>query len=141
MVDWLAIRSDPIEAVEHGVTEASAHFEAGPWVGPRTYDRLDYPAVEVLPDETQRVDATDWTHTVVVNLYFERSRDLDYVADILHPTAAILDEVLTALSDVSHVTNYHPESIQDFAGELDGSSVLLVSIRFRAMSQIDPGTF
>lgn len=141
MVDWLQIRKRPIEEVRHGVEQASTHFESGPWIGPRTYDRLDYPAAEVLPDETARTDATNWTHTIVVNLYFERSRDMDYIEDVLHPTAAVLDEVLTALGTVDCLTNYHPESIQDFAGELDNTSVLLVSIRFRAQSLADPSTF
>jgi len=140
MVDWLAVRRRPIEAVEHGVAAADASFGSS-HTGPRTFDRIEYPAAEVLPDETARTDATNWTHTVVTNLYFERSRDMDYVDDVLHPVAGVLDEVLAELGAVECITNYHPEAITDYAGELDNTSVLLVSIRFRATTQIDPAEF
>lgn len=140
MVDWYQVRAAPIEAVQHGVDAADAHFELT-YTGPRTYDRIDYPAAEVLPESTERQDGTNWRHRVITNLYFERDRDLDYLEDVLHPTAAVLDETLSALSDVECVTDYHPSSIQDFAGELDNTSVLLVMIRFEALSQIDPAEF
>lgn len=140
MVNWLDVRAAPIEAVEHGVAEADEHFRST-HTGPRTFDRIDYPVAEVLPDETARADSTNWEHSIYVNLYFERSRGLEYVADVLHPTAAVLDECLAALSDVECITNYYPESVQDFAGELDNTSVLLVSIRFRCQSLVDPGDF
>ena len=140
MVNWFDIRAKPIEAVQHGVNEASDLFESS-HTGPRTFDRIDYPVAEVLPDETSRVGATDWEHSIVVNLYFERGRDMDYLDDVLYPTAAVLDHVLASLGDVECVTNYHPDSIQDFAGELDNTQLLLVSITFRAQTLVDPGEF
>ena len=138
--DWLQIRREPIEAVEHGVAQASDHFRST-HTGPRTFDRIDYPVAEVLPDSTERADATNWRHRIVVNLYFERGRDMDYIEDVLHPTAAILDEVLGALGEVECITDYAPQSIQDFAGELDNTSLLLVSIQFEMKTLIDPGEF
>jgi len=140
MVNWYDIRAKPIEAVQHGVNEASDLFNST-HTGPRTFDRIDYPVAEVLPDETARVGSTDWEHSIVVNLYFERSREQDYLEDVLYPTAAVIDHVLASLSDVDCINNYHPESVQDFAGELDNTQLLLVSIRFRATSMIDPGEF
>ena len=140
MVDWLKVRREPIEAVQHGVGEVDNLF-GSVHTGPRSFDRIDYPAAEVLPDETARADAQNWEHSIYVNLYFERTRSLDYIEDVLHPTAAVLDEVLASLSAVGCITNYHPQSIQDFAGELDNTSVLLVSIQFRAQSLIDPADF
>lgn len=141
MPDWLSVRSAPIEAVEHGAEAASAHFEAGPWIGPRTYDRLSYPAIEVLPDQTERADPTNWRHSIVVNLYFKRDRELDYVEDVLHPLAAVLDETLTALERTECITNYHPSRIEDHAGELDNTAVLLVSVTLQCVTQVDPAEF
>jgi hypothetical protein len=140
MVDWLAVRANPIEAVEHGVQESASLFEHV-HIGPRSFDRIDYPAAEVLPESTERTDATNWQHTIVTNLYFERGRGLDYVDDILHPTAAVLDNVLAALSELPRVNNYYPASIEDFAGQLDNTQLLLVSIRFQCVTQVDPGDF
>lgn len=140
MVDWLRIRKDPIEAVEHGVAQSDSFFESI-HTGPVTFDRVDYPLAEVLPDATERADATNWTHSIMVNLYFERDRELDYIEDVLHPVADVLDNVLAELDTLAEVTNYYPESIQDFAGELDNTSLLLVMIRVRCMTAIDPGEF
>jgi len=140
MTDWLTIRKDPIEAVEHGVAESPATF-AHQHLGPVAFDRMDYPAAEVLPDSTERADATNWDHDILVNLYFERGRELDYVADILHPVAGTIECVLTALGDVPRATNYYPVTVNDYAGELDNTSLLLVMIRFRITTQVDPGTF
>lgn len=142
MTDWLRIRRGPIEAIEHGVEAvADAGLLEATHLGPRTFERIDYPIAEVLPDETQRTGPTEWQHTIVVNLYFRRDRDLDYIDEVLHPTAAVLDATLGELGGVDCVTNYHPESIQDFAGELDNTAVLLVSIRLRATALLDPAEF
>jgi hypothetical protein len=140
MVDWLSVRADPIEAVEHGV-EAESDLFRSMHTGPRSFDRIDYPLAEVLPEETNRLDATNWSHAVRVNLYFERGRDLDYVEDVLHPVAGVLDSVLTSLGDTECTNNYYPETIEDYAGELDNTKLLLVSIRFRVTTLVDPGTF
>lgn len=140
MTDWLALRRKPIEAIEDGVTAADAHF-GSTHTGPRTFDRIDYPVAEVLPNSTDRADATNWRHRITVNLYFERSSELDYVEDVLAPTANVLDECLGALSDVDCITDYHPASIQDYAGELDNTQLLLVSIEFQALTLVDPGAF
>lgn len=142
MVNWYDTLAAPIEAVTHGVAAADDRLDIPTqYVGPRTYDRIDYPAAEVLPDELSRLDGTNWQHSVVANLYFERTRSTDYLDDVLHPVAAVLDESLTALSEVDCITNYYPESIQSFAGELDNTSFLLVTIRFRATTQLDPAEF
>ena len=140
MVDWLQVRQDPIEAVEHGVDASDALFEST-HTGPVTFDRIDYPVAEVVPDATERTDGTNWDHSIFVNLYFERDRDLDYVDDVLHPTAEVIEQVLAELSTLPEVTNYYPQTVQDFAGELDNTSLLLVMIRFRCMTAIDPGEF
>jgi len=140
MVNWLSVRKDPIEAVEHGLATADATIETG-FTGPVNRNAMRYPVGQVLPQSTSRADATNWQHTIVTNLYFERGRELDYVEDILHPTAAVLDNVLAAVSELPRVNNYYPASIEDFAGQLDNTQLLLVSIRFRCVSQIDPGDF
>lgn len=134
-IDWLAVRADPIEAVEHGVRQVDALETSH--VGPVTYDRMDYPVGEVLPQSTSRTDGNEFTHTIYTNLYFERGRDMDYVEDILHPVAATVAEVLDTLSDTESVVSYIPQTIEDFAGELDNTLVLLVSIQFEITTLVD----
>jgi len=142
MTDWLRVRKGPIEATEHGVEAAASEglFDSQ-HTGPRSFDRISYPCAEVLPERTERAGATNWRHSLRVNLYFERGRRLDYIEDVLHPTAAVLDNVLASLSSLPEVTNYHPSSIEDYAGELDNTQLLLVSVQFECVTQVDPGEF
>jgi hypothetical protein len=140
MADWLSIRADPIEAVEHGVAQADTFF-ASRHTGPVTFEKIEYPAAEVLPDETSRADATNWSHGIMVNLYFERDRELDYVDDVLHAVADVIENVHAELETLPTTNNWYPESIQDFAGELDNTALLLVMIRFRITTAVDPGSF
>jgi hypothetical protein len=135
-IDWHRVRAAPLEAVEHGVVAADVTAN-DPYVGPRTFDRIDYPAGEIIPQNTTRTDGNEFQHTIFANLYFERSRSLDYVADVLHPVAAVIDEVLSALSSTECVVTYVPGEIQDYAGELDNTSVLLVTIRFEITTLVD----
>jgi len=134
-IDWLAVRSDPIEAVEHGVRQVDAIDTA--YVGPVTRDRLDYPAGEILPQSTTRSDGNEFTHSIYANLYFERGKDMDYIEDVLHPVAWCIDEVLSALADTDSVITYVPSSVEDFAGELDNTLVLLVAIQFEVTTLVD----
>jgi hypothetical protein len=134
-VDWLKIRADPIRAIEHGVAEASAINETH--TGPVTYDAMEYPVGEVLPQSTTQSDGNEFTHRIFANLYFERERRQDYVDDILHPVADVIDESLAALSAETSVIRYVPTSIEDYAGELDNTLVLLVSIEFTVTTAVD----
>lgn len=138
MVDWLKFRARPIRAVEHGVAAVDAFEDS--YTGPRTFDRIDYPIAEVLPQETARTDGNEFTHTIYANLYFERERGQDYVDDVLHPTAAVIDEVLAALKATECVVTFVPAAIEDYAGELDDTLVLLVSIRFEMVTVVDLAT-
>jgi hypothetical protein len=137
MADWLKIRADPIEAVEHGVDAADDHF-ATTDTGPVSFDRIDYPFAQVYPESTQRADATNWRHRIVVNLFFERDRGLDYVSEVLRPTAAVIDATLVAMQATDCITNYHPTSVEDYAGELNNTGLLLVTITFECVTQVDP---
>lgn len=135
-IDWLRVRSDPIEAIEHGVNENSDLFETI-YTGPITEDAMRYPVAEVLPENTSRADGNEFDHQIRVNLYFERGRDMDYVEDILHPVAGVVDECLAALSATPSVVTYVPGLIEDYAGELDNTYILLVSIRFDVTTLVD----
>jgi hypothetical protein len=134
-IDWLAVRAEPIRAVEHGVSEVDAIDTT--YVGPVTTDRLDYPAGEVLPQSTTRSDGNEFTHTIYANLYFDRGPGMDYVEDVLHPVAWAVVEVLDALAETESVVSYVPQTIEDFAGELDNTLVLLVAIQFEVTTLVD----
>jgi len=135
MIDWLTVRAAPIEACEHGVAESdlleSTH------TGPRSWDRIDYPVGEVFPQSTGRTDGNEFTHEIYTNLYFERSREYDYVDDVLHVVADVIDRTLSALSGTECVINFFPSSIQDFSGELNNTGILLVSIQWEVSTLVD----
>lgn len=137
-IDWYAVRADPIEAIQHGVdaTADAGHLETT-HTGPRTFGRIDYPVGEVLPQESARTDGNEFRHTVYANLYIERSREMDYLADVLHPTAAVISESMSALSNTKSVVSYVPASVEDFAGQLDDTLLLLVTIRFEVSTLHD----
>lgn len=136
MVDWLEVRAAPLRAVEHGAELNDGTFETV-YTGPKTWDRMDYPVAEVLPQDSARTGGNEWTHTLMTNLYFERGRDTDYVEDVLHPVAAVIEDTLAALSATECVVSYVPQSIEDFAGEVSDSLVILVSITWEVTTQVD----
>lgn len=135
-VDWLSVRAAPLEAVEHGVAANDDVFETT-YTGPKTWDRMDYPVAEVMPQDTTRSAGNEFSHTLMTNLYFERGRETDYIDDVLHPVAGVIDDTLSALSDTECVLTYVPTSIEDFAGEVGDSLVILVSITWEVTTLVD----
>lgn len=127
-LDWLNIRLPPIEAIEHGV--AATGFFATEYIGPRTFERVDYPAAQVYPVDTTRSGSNEFTSRVEANLVFERTRGYDYLEDVLHPMADVISECMTALSNEESVVAYYPSTIEDFSGELDNTGVVVVRIEF-----------
>jgi hypothetical protein len=113
-LDWLNIRLPPIEAIEHGV--AATDYFATEYIGPRTFDRIDYPAAQVYPLETSRSGSNEFTHRIETNLVFERTRGYSYLEDVLHPMADVISECMTALAGEDTVVAYYPSTIEDFAG-------------------------
>jgi hypothetical protein len=62
---------------------------------------------------------------------------MDYIEDVLHPVAWAVVEVLDALAETESVVSYVPQTIEDFAGELDNTLVLLVAIQFEVTTLVD----
>ena len=123
-----------IDAVEAG---ADAIDELNtPVVGPTSYDSITYPYAEVLPESIDYQSGNEYAHTVRLNCYFERERDVDYTLQL----ATALDaasEAVTCLSDVDCVVSYRPQLVEDFAGELDNTLLVLISVQLRVTTLVD----
>lgn len=140
MPDWQATLAAPVEAAQHGVDAADAHFNSV-HDGPFAWDRIDYPAAQTHLDGFERVDGTNWRVSVSTVLYFAWDRETTTTEDVLHPLAAVLEHTLSAMSDIGCITDYHPSRVDFFSGEPQNSLVVAVSIQFQAMTLLDPGTF
>jgi len=134
-IDWLTVRQAPIEAIQHGV-DATDLFETV-MTGPRTFDRIDYPAAQVYPVNTTRTSGNEFLHNIEVNVVVERSRGYDYIEEVLHPMAGVITECMDALAATECVVTYVPSEIEDFAGELDNTGVVVIRINFEITTQVD----
>ena len=134
-LDWLSIRLAPIRAIQHGV--AATDTFATEYLGPRTFDRIDYPAAQVYPVETSRSEGNEYRHRIEANLIFERTRGYDYLDDVLHPMADVISECMAQLAGEPSVGSYAPTAIEDFAGELSNTGVVIIRIEFQATTAVD----
>jgi hypothetical protein len=125
-----------IDAAERGAAAADLR---DPVVGPVDYSALSYPYVEILPESTDDQGGNEWAHTLRANLYFERGRRTDYVDDVLPAVRDIVTGIIEELGTVECVVSYRPTTVEDFAGELDGTLVLLVSAQFTVSTLVDVG--
>jgi hypothetical protein len=134
-------RTDVIEAIEAGAGKIDTLSQ--PFVGPTTFDAIEYPSVQILPESTDYQGGNDWNHQVRLNCYFQREREAtgrtnQRYLDALGAVADATVEALACLSDVSCVYNYLPTLIEDFAGEdPTGTNVYLISVRFEVKTLAD----
>lgn len=134
-VDWLNALAPPVTALEHALHESA--FIDTVYVGPRTRDRIDYPAGEVLPESISRSDPNEYTFRLRANLYFSRDRDTEFVDDILHGVADVTEEAMLAFRATDRIGQYVPSSFETYAGELDNTLVVLMSIQFEVTTLVD----
>jgi len=127
-IDWLAVRQPPIEAIEDGIA-ATDHY-ATTYTGPRTFERIDYPAAQTYPVRTTRSQGNEFTHRIEANLIFERTRGYDYHDDVLAPTAVTITECMAQLAATDSVVSFIPSEIEDYAGEMNNSGVVVVKVAF-----------
>lgn len=128
-------RQDIIGAVEDGAAKIDTLHD--PFVGPTTFDAIEYPSVQILPESTDYQGGNDWNHQVRLNCYFERDRATDYL-DALAAVGDAVVEAMSCLSDVGCVYSYLPTLIEDFAGEdPTGTSVYLISVRIEVGTLAD----
>lgn len=135
-LDWFTVRAPPIDVCEHGVRENSNVFDTI-FVGPRTWDRITYPSAMVLPESTTRSGGNDFEHRVDVVMYFERTRDYDYLEDVMHPVASVIRDTLEAARATEEIVSFIPAVVEDYAGEMDNTQVLLVRVQFEFMTLVD----
>ena len=124
-----------IEAVERGA--AAVDGLSQPTLGPVADSRTDYPYAEVLPESTDYQGGNEFVHTIRLNCYFERTRHND---DYLLMLATAFDGVKQAIQeclDVSCVLNARPQVIEDYAGNLNGTLLILISAQLRVSTLVD----
>jgi len=134
-VDWLTPLAAPVTALEHAINESK--FIEATYTGPRTRDRIDYPAGEVLPENVSRVGPNEYQASLRANLYFQRERDTEFVDDILHAVADVTEEAMVAFKATECVGQYVPAAFELYAGELDNTLVILMSIQFDVSVLVD----
>jgi len=134
-IDWFTVRAGPIKAIQHGIHETGL-FETE-LTGPRTFQNINYPTAQTNPVNTTRESGNEFRHRIEANLVFERSRDYSYVDDVLHPMASVVAECMAALAATESVISYVPAEIEDFAGEMDNTSVLVLRIAFDVTTLVD----
>lgn len=141
MNPWYDQREAIIQAIEAGAAEVDELHT--PTVGPITYSRADYPYTEILPEASQRDGGNNWDHTVRLNCYFERHRPQETNHEgqqYLSQLSVAMDatkEALAKLAAETVVNYYVPRQIEDYAGELDNTSVLLISVQIAVGTAVD----
>lgn len=134
MLDLLASRIPVIEAIEAAAHETSGVESLA--LGPRSWDRIDYPFVEVLPESSDYQGGNEYSHTVRINTYFERGRDdsyYDHLETAIHATV----NALARLDKEETVVTWRPQTVEDFAGELDNTLILMISVQIRVTTLHD----
>jgi len=127
---------DVIDAVEAGAAAVAAFHH--PEVGPTDYDALDFPYVQVLPENTKDQGGNEFQHQIRVNCYFERDRG-DAYTEYLEAVGEATTNALAEVSDIKCVISYRPTTIEDYAGELNGTLILLVSVQLSIGTLVDLG--
>lgn len=126
MIDWGAVLTTPMDAVERGFEDHTDTF-GDPIIGPRfTFKRLDYPCAMIVPQQHAYDGQNNYTQTVSVLHLFRFDRGDDY-RDIVREVADTFGDVLDALGAEECIGNHKPTNIEFLAGEPDGN--LLVNIR------------
>ena len=124
-----------IEAIRDGADAVDTLHT--PTLGPVSSDRMDYPYAEVLPESTDYQGGNEFVHTIRLNCYFERTRHND---DYLLMLATAFDAVKQAIQEclgVSCVLNARPQVIEDYAGNLNGTLLILISAQLRVSTLVD----
>jgi hypothetical protein len=126
-------------AVIEAIRDAAVAVDelATPHVGPTDPDRIDYPAAQVLPENSTRSDANTWTHQIRLNMLFERGKAGVAYLTVLEYVKEAITNAIANLGDVPCVGVFVPQLIEDFAGELDNTLLLLVSVQFSVTTQVD----
>jgi len=123
-----------LDAVEAGASVAGFR---DPVVGPTDYAAIEYPYIEVLPVSTDDQGGNEYSHTVAVNLLFERDRDTEYTDAIREVLLPVVTGAIAELGDVDCVVTYRPQSIEDFVGENAGTLLYGITVRFSVTTLVD----
>lgn len=127
-----------LEAIEAAV--ASVDILPSTELGPRDFKRIDYPYAQVLPESSDYQGGTDYDNQIRCNFIFERER-----ADVgdSDPYLTYIDAAMTATKravvnclDQEAVQFAMPTTIEDFAGEVEGSLLVMISVQLTVRSSV-----
>jgi len=125
--DLFATRTAVIDAIEAGA--ATVDRLRDPYVGPTDEAAMSFPAVEVLPESADDQGGNTYRHTVRLNIYFERKRNVDYRTQLAAAGEAAV-AATTELLTIDRAYAVRIGTVEDFAGNAAGTQLLLLSIQF-----------
>lgn len=128
-------RTDLIDAIRAGVATVDTLHD--PTVGPEDFGRVDYPFVQILPESSEyQGGGTQYDHQLRLNAIFERERDWDYL-DMIGATLEAAKRATANLLGNECVGFAMPTLIEDFAGEVDGSLLVMISVQFTVTTAVE----
>ena len=109
-------------------------------LGPRDYTSIDYPYAQVLPESSDYQGGTDYDHLIRCNFIFEREREVTgdqdtYLKFMQAALEATKRSVVNCL-DQECVQFAMPTTIEDFAGEVEGSLLIMISVQLTVRSSV-----
>lgn len=128
-------KKNVLEAIKDGTDAVDTLHD--PVLGPVSAARTDYPYAEVLPESTDYQSGNEFAHTVRLNCYFERTGDSDDYLLMLATAFDAIKQSISHLSAVECVVSYRPETIEDYAGELNGTLLVMISTQLRVTTLVD----
>jgi len=127
-------RMDLFAAAYNALADLS--FTAATELGPDTFDELDYPYAEVMPDTLTYQGASEYEHTFQTNLYFVRKRHETYL-DILSCLVDATTAVAEALTGVECTVTVRRTEVRDYAGE-NGDDLMIMVQTTWTVTAADP---
>lgn len=106
-------------------------------VGEVNMEKLDYPAVHIIPDRVEQVEGCKYNIYVDVFYFFESLRNVGRWYDHMEDVEDTFNSISEELKSNSGVGEYKPVSIENFAGSQGGSIILGIEVNWRVTKLID----
>ncbi len=133
MANFNNFMREGVEAIKNAIEDSHGNYFESIVVGKRDPNRLDFPAVFIIPEDHTHVNNTEYEQTITVDYYFKINRgydDMDYLnlTDVIEET---MDSIYNEVRDnTSNFFAFRPSTINHFVGGKN-NLIFVISVDWR----------
>lgn len=131
--------TSPIEEIKNIIEENHYDYFGSVEVGDVRWNYIEYPLIQIVPDELDYDNRGKYNDSVIVNFYFERGLASNKYLDHASKVEEVIEDIYDVLGSYEFIGDYKFYASRPFGAEVQNTHLIVIETEFVYRKVLDIG--